>query len=290
MSHLGPATKPFDIISIDSIGGFGGNRSIKKYLHLMVDHFTRYAYILTKTQSSNNFIKLVKMISDYNDIGMILKDQYPGINSREFKDFLGKQNIPIIFTAANTPFSNGLNERLNQTLVNKIRCKINEKGNKSAWTTIAHQCTDKYNETEHTVTGFSPKYLLEEQNIAIIPNQLKQIPTNNLETDRKTARDNTIRSHNYNKSIFDKNRVDHEFKAGDPVENGHRINRKKLDELRSGPFKILEKISNSIFKIDTGYKKLESNLFHITKLTPLPSSNARASFSVNCFFHGGGEM
>lgn len=292
MSHLGPATKPFDIISIDTNGGFGGNRSTKKYLHLMVDHYTRYAYILTsKTQSSNDFIKLVKTISDCNNIGMILTDQYPGINSREFKDFLQKQNIPIIFTATNTPFSNGLNERLNQTLVNKIRCKINEKGNKSAWTTIAHQCTDRYNNTEHTVTGFSPKYLLEGQNISIIPKQLKQVSTNNLETDRKTALANTIRSHNYNKSIFDKNRVEHEFKVGDLVyvENGHRLNRKKLDELRSGPFKILEKISNSIFKIDTGYKNLESNWFHITKLTPHPSSAARADFSVN-FFRGGGEM
>lgn len=197
MSHLGPATKPFDIISIDTIGGFGGSRSTKKYLHLMVDHFTRYAYILTsKTQNSKDFIKLVKTTSDYNNIGMILTDQYPGINSREFKDFFTQQNIPLIFTAANTPFSNGLNERLNQTLVNKIRCKINEKGNKSAWTTIAHQCTDRYNETEHTMTGFSPKYLLEGRNISIIPSQLKQISKNNLEADRKTALANTIRSHN----------------------------------------------------------------------------------------------
>lgn len=34
MSHLGPATKPFQIVSIDTIGGFGGSRSTKKYLHL----------------------------------------------------------------------------------------------------------------------------------------------------------------------------------------------------------------------------------------------------------------
>jgi hypothetical protein len=32
----------------------------------------------------------------------------------------------MIFTAVNAPFSNGLNERLNQTLVNKIRCAINQ--------------------------------------------------------------------------------------------------------------------------------------------------------------------
>ena len=29
MSHLGPATKPFEIVSIDTIGGFGGSRSTK---------------------------------------------------------------------------------------------------------------------------------------------------------------------------------------------------------------------------------------------------------------------
>lgn len=47
MSHLGPAREPFEIMSIDTIGGFGGSRSTKTYLHLLVDHFTRYTYILT---------------------------------------------------------------------------------------------------------------------------------------------------------------------------------------------------------------------------------------------------
>ena len=131
MSQLGPATKPFEIISIDIIGGFGGSRSTKKYLHLLVDHLTRYAYIKTsKTQTANDFIKLVENIPGTDQIGMILSDQYPGINSKEFKRYLDEKNTPIIFTAVNSPHSNGLNERLNQTLVNKIRCKINEKEKK----------------------------------------------------------------------------------------------------------------------------------------------------------------
>lgn len=61
---------------------------------------------------------------------MILADQYSGINSKEFKKFLDEKQIPLIFTAVNTPFSNGLNERLNQTIVNKIRCKINKNNKK----------------------------------------------------------------------------------------------------------------------------------------------------------------
>ncbi|KAA5788793.1 transposase family protein, partial [Pseudomonas aeruginosa] len=76
------------------------------------------------------------------DVNMVLSDQYPGINSKEFKEFLKNNNIKIVFTAVDAPFSNGLNERLNQTLTNKIRCKINESDKKTSWTTIAQECVD----------------------------------------------------------------------------------------------------------------------------------------------------
>lgn len=127
MSHLGPATEPYEIMSIDTIGGFGGQKSTKKYLHLLVDYCTRFAFILTsRTQNATDFIKLAQNVLETDKIGTILTDQYPGINSNEFKEFLEEKNVKLIFTAMNVPFSNGLNERLNQTLVNKIRCKINE--------------------------------------------------------------------------------------------------------------------------------------------------------------------
>lgn len=45
LSQLGPATKPFEYMSIDTIGGFSGNNSPKKYVHLLVDHFTRYTLL-----------------------------------------------------------------------------------------------------------------------------------------------------------------------------------------------------------------------------------------------------
>lgn len=69
----------------------------------------------------------MKKVTKDEKIGMVLTDQYLGINSKEFEDFLEEEKIPLIFTAVNSPFSNGLNERLNQTLVNKIRCTINDK-------------------------------------------------------------------------------------------------------------------------------------------------------------------
>lgn len=276
MSHLGLATYPFEIVSIDTIGGFGGSRSTKKFLHLLVDHFTRYAYILTsKNQNAKDFIKLAKIVTQSHDVQMVLTDQYPGINSKEFKQFLKNKKIKMVFTAVDAPFSNGLNERLNQTLVNKIRCTINESDKKVAWTTIAQKVVKKYNETEHTVTKYAPKYLLEGENINILPQELKtRCTAEDLDRDRKIALKNTVQSHNTNKKRFDLHRRGIELNEGDLVyvENGNRLNRKKLDELRIGPYKILEKISNSIYKVATGHtkkKKEESTLYHITKLTPV---------------------
>ena len=106
----------------------------------------------------------------------------------------------MIFTAVNAPFSNGLNERLNQTLVNKTRCVLNEKKNKCAWTSIAHNCVNKYNETEHTVTGFSPKYLLLGKDTSVLPEELKKKKdSNDLENDRAIAIENSKKNHDYNK-------------------------------------------------------------------------------------------
>lgn len=53
------------------------------------------------------------------------------------------------------------------------------------------------------------------------------------------------------------------------MENGNTLNRKKLEELRIGPYKILKKISNSIYKVNIGHRKAESNFYHETKLTPV---------------------
>lgn len=63
MSHLGPAGRPFQRMSLDSIGGFGGQRSTRRYLHLLEDPFTRFTHILcSKTQDAPNFIKLIEKV------------------------------------------------------------------------------------------------------------------------------------------------------------------------------------------------------------------------------------
>lgn len=90
------AQKEFEIMSLDTIGRFGGRKSTKKYLHLLVDHFTRYAFLITsKSQSAKDFIKLLTNTIQENNIHVktLLTDQYGGIISDEFKNYLCNENI-----------------------------------------------------------------------------------------------------------------------------------------------------------------------------------------------------
>lgn len=266
LGHLGPATKPFEIMSLDTIGGFGGRRSTKRYMHLLVDHFTRYAYITTaKNQTSTDFIKIIKSVQNENKIGTLLTDQYGGINSKEFKDYLHNENINLIFTAIDSPSSNCLNERLNQTLVNRIRCKINEGKSNKAWSTIARICVNEYNRSIHSVTKFSPAYLMCGRVTPFIPSTLQ--PKYNIEQDSLTAFDNSLKVHNQNEKPVNKNRKFIRFKIGDLVyvENGNKLNRRKLDEIRIGPLPIIERLSNTVYAVECGSSK-DKRLFHISKM------------------------
>lgn len=267
LSKLGPAVRPFEIMSIDTVGGFSGNRSSKRYMHILVDHFSRRAFISTTTgQAAKDFIHLIDQAVGNEEVKIILADQYSAINSIELKEYLERKNILLVFTAVDHPESNGLNERLNQTLVNRIRCKING-DDKRAWPKIAKDCVEEYNRTDHSVTKFAPDYLMYGKTSEIIP--IEFIEDRDIQKDRVEALLNSIRNFEKNKWRIDKNRREEEFKENDfvYVENGNRLNKNKLNEIRIGPFRVLRRISTSIYEVDCGKKKKEANLFHSSKLT-----------------------
>lgn len=270
LSQLGPASEPFQIVSLDTIGGFGGNRSPKRYLHLIIDHFTKYAFALTsKTQTAKDFINLVKRIQKKYQIKLLLTDQYSGINSNQFKKFLKSENIKYLFTAVDCPFSNGQNERTNQTLINSIRCKISENRHRP-WSIITEQCIENYNNTVHSTTKFTPSYLLNGIDNSFAPPELNKNNIENLKENRELAFLNSKKIHDQNKILYDKNKKPIIYQEGDLVyiQNTSRLNRNKLDPIRVGPFKIKNKISNLLYIIDSGFKKKESNIYHASKIIP----------------------
>lgn len=266
MSHLGPAKEPYEIMSLDTIGGFNNYGSPKRYLHLLVDHFTRFAYTFpARGQQAKDMIRFLAPIFAQNKVKFLLTDQYPGINSEAFKLFLHRHGVTLILTAVDCPFSNGLNERLNQTIVNRIRCKMSEQPRRP-WSSIAIECTEEYNRTTHSVTGFSPQYLMHGVTSSIVPSSLEK--RSDLCLDRQQAFQNSLANHNTNKRRIDKKKKNYEFQDGELVyvESGNRLNRKKLDPIRTGPYKILRRESSTIYVVDLNRRG--GTYVHSSKLLP----------------------
>ena len=180
----------------------------------------------------------------------VLCDLYGGINSKEFKDFLKSKDIIPIFTTPDAAQSNGLVERVNQTLSNKIRCLYFDANYKKAWSTIAHEAVKKYNLTPHSVTGYPPAYLLNGQQIQT---SINENPYEPVEQARQIAFDRSQRYHNVNKDYYDAKRQNFEFQIGDLafIKNKNHITRKKTEPIFIGPFKVIEKTSSVTYIVQT---------------------------------------
>lgn len=255
-------------MSLDTIGGFSKYHPTLRYLHLLVDHFSRYAFILcSKGQTAWEMISLIESVHKNNPIGILLTDQYGGLSSDEFASYRTNSNISHVFTTVDSAFSNGLNERLNQTLVNRIWCMINDPSSSTSvnWSTLAHKCVQLYNDSPHSVTSFPPSYLLTGNFPSIIPSSFSH--SWDITLDRKFALERTLKYHQYNKSLYNKNKLDIPFANGDLVlvDNGNKLNRNKLDPLCFGPFVISCTLSNNVFELVIKNCK---RLYHASKLLP----------------------
>ena len=269
LSQMGPAKNPFEIVSIDTIGGLSGYNSTKQYIHLAVDHFTRFAWTLSsKTQTSKDFINLIKRVTQTGRPKLIIADRYTGIKSKEFLNFLSKSDIKITFIPVNCPQSNGLNERTNQTIMTRLRCIFNDGNQKVSWPKLLDKIIEQYNDTPHETTGFSPNHLLfNKKPYDSIVNDGVNL---SLEDVRKIALENSVKNHQVNKVIYDRKHQRFEFKENDKVlvENKNAISRHKLDPIMIGPYKIIKRLSDVSYIVECDKKGKTNDIFHITKLRP----------------------
>lgn len=259
LGKIGPATAPYEIIHIDTKSGFKGLGSQKDNLHLAIDSFSRFVWgVSSKTKTSIDFINLISKIMASHRPGLIVADNYPAIRAYLFQNFLRKYGIEMMFVAANHPQTNGLIERANQSLVNRMRCKrIEQKGR--AWSTQIIEVIDEYNHTIHSSTGYTPSYLL----TGVDKDGLFADET--LDQSRLQALENSEAAHRRNAEIIDRNKEMPKCEEGDEVfvQARHQLNRGMLEPRYEGPFKVLQKIGKSTVEVSKGGKPTR---YHVSQL------------------------
>jgi len=195
-----------------------------------------------------------------------LSDRGSGFIGNKFKKFLRNAGVHQLMTSTQRPQCNGMNERTNQTIINRLRCKIDSISTK-AWPSLLRDVVTEYNNTPHEVTGFSPAFLM----FGTRPYEpiLHSQPIA-LEEARQKAFERTQSHHVKNKIIYDKRFIPQEFQPGDDVlvEVHWHPNNGKLTPAMEGPYKILTKLSDVSYEINRPIRPMnrQTDIVHISKL------------------------
>ncbi|GBO11320.1 hypothetical protein AVEN_228542-1 [Araneus ventricosus] len=169
---------------------------------------------------------------------------------------------------AHHPQTNGKVERVNQSLVTRLKCKVNSTSTKVPWTKLLESVTNEYNLTPHSITKYLPAYLL----LGTLPYD-SPIGQNSyyepVNEARNLALQRTIDYHNKNKR-YDARFVDKKFNPGHLVvyEEFHYPNTRKLSPPFSGPYEIIKQCSEVTYEINkpNPLSKQATQIVHISKL------------------------
>ncbi|UYV63930.1 hypothetical protein LAZ67_2006047 [Cordylochernes scorpioides] len=261
--------QPFDMLSIDTISGFSKYGNKKSYLHVIVDHLSRYTWTFpSKSTSIITYIQCLKKVLQCVHPKRLLSDRAPAFTSPKFIRFLIKHGIQPLLTTANNPQANGLCERLNATLTRKLRL-LHLENPRTSWTKLIRIVTQKYNDTPHTITGFPPIFLM----LNIIPSDLNNHinpPYPNIVESRRLAVQRTNDRHAKEKIKYDNKHKTPQFAIGDLVlvKAYHHPDSDKLVPYFTGPYKIIEIISDNVVRINRPNKiaRSGSDTVHVNKL------------------------
>ncbi|UYV84707.1 K02A2.6-like, partial [Cordylochernes scorpioides] len=208
--------KPLELISMDTIVlGSAANETKHKYIQVIIDHLTRFVCAFpTVTNTSQAVIQcLDKINKTVPQIKCILTDNGKNFTSKEFNKFLNEHQVQHTYSTPYHPQSNGLCEKMNDTILTKLRTNFQENP-RLKWSSLLAKIVKDYNSTPHDVTGFSPNFLLFGD--CAIP-EFSESPHFTIENARKKAIGNSAKHREKWKARHDAKYPQSSFKVGDLV-------------------------------------------------------------------------
>ena len=155
-------------ITSDLCGPINPNTYDKyKYFITFLDKKTRFLEIKllrTKDEAYSAFIEFKEREENNKDnkrIRIYATDNGTEFINKKFKSYLINHGIIYQLSPVYTPESNGLAERINRTIINKVRCLLyNANLPKELWGEAAITATYLYNRTPHSKLDFKTPYEL----------------------------------------------------------------------------------------------------------------------------------
>lgn len=272
--------KPFQIISVDFLTDLPSSQGYDSIM-IVVDRFSKRVYTApcNKTINSEGTARLFKdVVWRYEGLPeTTISDRGPQFVSEFTKELYKLLGIKQNLSSAVHAQTDGQTERVNQEIEQYFRIFINAQMNDwVSWLPIAEHC---YNNRTHSATGVSPFFATRgyEANTSISPT--RQQPkmekfeeyAQRMARVREEAECALKKAAEEMKKFYDRKHKPEEYAVGDQVWlETTNINtdrpKKKLDHKRLGPFRITQKLSNVVYKLDLPSSWRIHPVFHVSKL------------------------
>jgi transposase InsO family protein len=258
--------EPMEVVGLDTIVmGPAANNTRHKYIQVFIDHLSRYVWAY---QTASNTAATIKtLLTNLHNSGIkirrIITDNHKNFNNKLIKSYLHQNQVKHSFSSTYHPQTNGIVEKVNGTIITKLRAEIFDKP-KRKWSTLLTDVVRNYNDTPHDTTGFSPRYLL----FGVDPSPSYASPSLTLEAARQIARERTNISQQKRKEIHDSKDPSIEFEVGDLVTRKIASNHPSLNKTsrrRDGPLIIINKLSPVTYDVSDSLSGTPSRV-HVSQL------------------------
>lgn len=285
---------PWEKLGIDIVGPLPMTTKGNKYILVCCDYLTKWpeAFAIPKADAENTAEVLIKgLITRFGLPRTIISDRGTNFLSGLLKYIYARLDIKKNTTSAYHPQANGLVERLNRTLGQKL-AQLAQK--EEEWDEYLPFVLMAYRSTPQDSTGFSPYRLMfgrempKPIDVALQPKpNFEEYDTNDyrmklekgLEIVHQLAKENIKNAQIRQERNYKKKGEEKSFHEGDWVylftPYLPKGKSKKFFNFWKGPYQVKNKISDSTYEICMPESRTH-NRIHVSRLKPAPSPSPDA--------------
>lgn len=159
--HSIPVSKVFEHVHLDIVGQMTRTHRGNAYIFTATDAFSKWTFAKARQSiTTKDLIDFVEdnIISIYGKPLTIITDRGTQFTAEEWKQFVDRYEIKHCLTSRYHPQSNGVDERVNGTLVRILRAYVDYY--QKDWDEKLKWAVYVYNTTVHESTGYSPYQIL----------------------------------------------------------------------------------------------------------------------------------
>lgn len=282
-------SRPFFMIGCDAVGPMTTTRQGNSYILVGIDYLTRWPVAaavpnINETTTADFLFNCV--VKDFGVPNYILTDRGSNFLSRHVGFFLKKMGCRHLTTTAYQPRTNGLCERMNQTIVQALSKIARDKKKRDRWDECLGEAIMAIRTMPNDATKISPAMLLfgyemrtpstwpaprvdyVEGEIQEAVDQRIEIIQGLMEQQRKEAVERSLEKKKLWKKKYDVDVVKKRYEVGDQVLLLDNNKAEKLDDCWLGPF-VVTKVNNNgtYWLIGKDQRRLQGAI-NVEKLRP----------------------